>query len=263
MRKPSIHALPLLSVMMCASHTVHASDNNLTHDSGRRGSHNKATKRPNNNKSSVIKGQEDRQLFLQNDIPVRKDPPAVSKDNLKFAYKPDWKKKFLFPPSESPTTTPSISSAPTAAPSSTPSEPPSKSISPTGAPSTVSSSAPSSIPSSSPTRTVSYVPGKLTNAQNGLLLSEGLQSRIIARANEKVPLVDGDLSDEVFHGEPDGAAVFAHDNDDGWIYVSNAELMQGEGGVGAIVFNADGEVVEYKKLLRGTSRNCSGGKTPW
>ena len=39
--------------------------------------------------------------------------------------------------------------------------------------------------------------------------------------------------------------------------------LKEEGGVGAIVFNANGEVVDYAKLLRNTSRNCSGGKTPW
>lgn len=125
------------------------------------------------------------------------------------------------------------------------------------------SAGPSETPSSSPTQTASYVPGKLTNVRNGLLLSEGLQSRIIANSNESVAFVDGSFSEETFHEEPDGAGVFSDPDTGGWIYVSNSEKMRGGGGVGAIVFNADGEVVDYKKLLRGTSRNCSGGKTPW
>ncbi|CAJ1947303.1 unnamed protein product [Cylindrotheca closterium] len=109
---------------------------------------------------------------------------------------------------------------------------------------------------------VSYVPGKLTRNQNGLLLSRGLRSRIIARTNDRVRLANGSNSRDRFHGEPDGAAVFP-DSNGGWIYVSNSEENGGRGGVGAIYFNRNGDVVDYKMLLRGTTRNCSGGKTPW
>ncbi|CAJ1947317.1 unnamed protein product [Cylindrotheca closterium] len=122
---------------------------------------------------------------------------------------------------------------------------------------------PTSSPSSSPTQTISYVPGKLNFSQNGLLLSEGLQSRIIAKSAEKVQLVDGSSSSYGFHRSPDGAAVFADPDTGGWIYVSNSEAAYGDGGVGAISFNADGEVVGFKILQVGTSWNCSGGKTPW
>ena len=121
----------------------------------------------------------------------------------------------------------------------------------------------STAPSSSPTKTISYVPGKLTNAQNGLLLSEGLQSKIIARALTKVELADGSFSRYGFHQSPDGAAVFPDPDTGGWIYVSNSERENGDGGVGGIFFNADGEVIDYKSLQAGTSWNCSGGKTPW
>ena len=94
------------------------------------------------------------------------------------------------------------------------------------------SAGPSETPSSSPTQTASYVPGKLTNVQNGLLLSEGLHSRIIAIANESVAFVDGSFSEETFHEEPDGAGVFSDPDTGGWIYVSNSEKMRGGGGVG-------------------------------
>ena len=44
--------------------------------------------------------------------------------------------------------------------------------------------------------------------QNGLLLSTGLSSRIIATTGEKVPYADGSESADDFHYYPDGAAVF-------------------------------------------------------
>ena len=35
------------------------------------------------------------------------------------------------------------------------------------------------------------------------------------------------------------------------------------GGVGAIEFNAIGEVVGYRRILTGTTWNCGGGRTYW
>ena len=35
------------------------------------------------------------------------------------------------------------------------------------------------------------------------------------------------------------------------------------GGVGALMFDVNGDVVQYKMLLKGTTRNCGGGQTPW
>jgi len=46
-----------------------------------------------------------------------------------------------------------------------------------------------------------------------------------------------------------------------WIYVSNAEVSNG--GVGAITFNGNGDVIDYKMIMTGTSTNCGGGKTYW
>ena len=47
------------------------------------------------------------------------------------------------------------------------------------------------------------------------------------------------------------------------MYVINSEEDDRKGGVGAIYFNSSGEMVTYATLLKNTSRNCSGGKSPW
>lgn len=121
----------------------------------------------------------------------------------------------------------------------------------------------------SPTLTqATYIPGKLTHKQNGLILSQGLSSRIVARTGQQVELFSPTgsntfLSQRNFHDEPDGAAVLDWHETGGWIYVSNAEVKNQKGGVGAIYFDANGNVVDYQRLLEGTTMNCSGGKTPW
>jgi hypothetical protein len=109
---------------------------------------------------------------------------------------------------------------------------------------------------------VTYVPGELRVTENGLVLSMGLQSRIIARTNESVISFDGRLSSAVFHEWPNAGACFDHP-DGGWVYVSNSEVKYGKGGVGAIYFDANGNILNYDRLLDGTTCNCGGGKTPW
>ena len=117
-----------------------------------------------------------------------------------------------------------------------------------------------------------------------LLLSEGLEARIIARTNQSVlydvggdafggSIFDGDVFDikssypVKFHGRPDFGATFVDErkwNEGGWIYVSNSEMQQqGKGGVGAITFNKHGKVLNYKMVLENTTMNCGGGRTPW
>ena len=92
---------------------------------------------------------------------------------------------------------------------------------------------------------------------NGLRLLPGFRSRVVARTGEEVA-----STGHVWHAAPDGGAVFPTD-DGGWVYVSNAELERGAGGVGAIRFAADGAIVDAYWILQGTTRNCAGGPTPW
>ena len=82
--------------------------------------------------------------------------------------------------------------------------------------------------------------------------------RRLARADSPVILENGQKSELRFHSLPDGAAIIPLK--DGYVYVSNSEMRQGEGGVYAMYFDHDGNVVDYKILLSGTTRNCSGGE---
>jgi hypothetical protein len=98
--------------------------------------------------------------------------------------------------------------------------------------------------------------------ENGLQLSTGLKSKLIATKSTAVQFPKGGQSSESFHSAPDAGACFAHPTSGGWVYVSNSEAGSGSGGVGAIEFDADGDAVSYNRPVRGTSRNCGGGKTP-
>jgi hypothetical protein len=112
-----------------------------------------------------------------------------------------------------------------------------------------------------------YIPGNLTRMQNNLLLSEGLQARVIAESGKSVQYDDGSASDINFHILPDGGATFPDDrwwNPGGWIYVSNSEAINvSEGGVGAITFDRYGLIIHYRMVLENTYLNCGGGRTPW
>lgn len=91
--------------------------------------------------------------------------------------------------------------------------------------------------------------------QNGVRLPAGFSSRIVARSRQTI-------FDYSWHAAPDGGAIFAT-RDDGWIYVSNNELDNKEGGAGALRFNQRGDIVDAYPILSHTSRNCAGGHTPW
>ncbi len=92
---------------------------------------------------------------------------------------------------------------------------------------------------------------------NGLRLPEGFSSRVLATTGQPVG-----RSGYSWHLFPDGGATFAVD--DGWVYVSNSESPpDAGGGVGALRFDADGEVVDAYRILAGTRNNCAGGPTPW
>jgi len=93
---------------------------------------------------------------------------------------------------------------------------------------------------------------------NGVMLPQGFTSRIVARSGEQAI----SSSSYLWHDAPDGGAVFEIDTG-GWIYTSNSELPNGNGGVGALVFDESGEIIDSYSILTGTDRNCAGGATPW
>ncbi|MBA3755511.1 MAG: DUF839 domain-containing protein [Nitrosomonas sp.] len=91
--------------------------------------------------------------------------------------------------------------------------------------------------------------------QNGVRLPAGFTSRIVARSGQT-------LFGYHWHAAPDGGTTFAT-ADGGWIYVCNSELKDNAGGVGALRFNSQGEIIDAYSILKHTSRNCAGGHTPW
>ena len=91
---------------------------------------------------------------------------------------------------------------------------------------------------------------------NGIILPDGFESQLLARAGQVVPGTDYE-----WHAFPDGGATFPAD-DGGWTYVSNSEVPGG-GGVSALQFDGEGRVVDARRILSGTSTNCAGGPTPW
>lgn len=139
--------------------------------------------------------------------------------------------------------------------SSTPPEAPAPATPPSVPPSTPPSTPPSPP---APARGVLTVPPLATTPDaNNLLIPQGFESRVIARANQRV----GNTT-FLWHSDPDAGATFAAP-DGGWVYVSNREFLPG--GVDAIRFDKDGNIVNAYNVLPGalTRINCGGGVTPW
>ena len=102
--------------------------------------------------------------------------------------------------------------------------------------------------------TITYKPGALAVSENGLLLSRGLTSRVIAKTDEFVTYKDGSQSAIPFHDQPDAGAVFVDEsptNVGGCAYVSNSEVNSKGGGVGSITFDANGDPIKYEMILTG------------
>jgi len=109
---------------------------------------------------------------------------------------------------------------------------------------------------------------------DGIQLPAGFSSRVLAVFNEPPILSNPSY---LWHSDPDGGATF-RTADGGWIYVSDAEVRdvsagtareQAEaiapfmGGVGALQFDANGNLIDAYSVQSGTTTNCSGGATPW
>jgi hypothetical protein len=95
---------------------------------------------------------------------------------------------------------------------------------------------------------------------NGVRLPAGFTSRVVAVSEQPVG-----ATTYRWHYSPDGGACFAVPNGDGaYVYVSNSETVGANGGgVSAIRFSSDGEIVDAYRILRDTQLNCAGGPTPW
>jgi len=126
-----------------------------------------------------------------------------------------------------------------------------------------------SNPNLAPNKTT-YAPGNLKISRHGLLLSDGLDARILSVADKKVIYETKNggksKSEDKFHAFPDAGATFpdeSGENDGGWIYVSNSERPHKKGGVGALTFDKNGNIANYDILLKGTTLNKGGGKTPF
>lgn len=94
--------------------------------------------------------------------------------------------------------------------------------------------------------------------KNDLMLPNGFTSRIIATTGE----ISSHNSNYKWHKNPDGGAVFSTKKN-GWIYVSNSEVGNKKGGVGAIEFDKNANIINSYSICSKTSMNCAGGLTPW
>ncbi len=95
------------------------------------------------------------------------------------------------------------------------------------------------------------------DAKFNATIPKGAALRIVARSGQ--PALTG--GSYIWHGAPDGGACFKTGT--GWIYVSNSEMPEGGGGVGALRFDASGQLADSYSILKGTSTNCAGGRTLW
>jgi len=93
---------------------------------------------------------------------------------------------------------------------------------------------------------------------HNIAIPEGSSIRLVAQSNKPV------ISTQSFfwHGAPDGGACYSTDIN-GWLYVSNSEMRKQRGGASVIRFNSKGDIIDAYPILRNTTFNCAGGKTPW
>ena len=73
--------------------------------------------------------------------------------------------------------------------------------------------------------------------------------RVVANADKKITFSDGTKSSMRFHPSPDGAAIFPLG--DGYVYVSNSERNQMQGGVYGVYFDSDGKYLKPSSACSG------------
>ena len=116
---------------------------------------------------------------------------------------------------------------------------------------------PRTIPDPPALRSLIDMIGPLQAADsNGVRVAPGFSARVIATSGQ---MVTG--TSHSWHLQPDGGAVFGTE-DGGWIYVSNSEVPF-VGGVSAIRFDDDANILDAYPVLSDTNVNCAGGPTPW
>lgn len=98
--------------------------------------------------------------------------------------------------------------------------------------------------------------GPAPETRTRLEVPEGFTPRLVARSGHRTV----DSSSFRWHSAPDGGGCFEADAQ-GWYYVSNCE--ENRGGVGVLKFDADGTVIDSYSILDRSTKNCSGGETPW
>jgi hypothetical protein len=102
-----------------------------------------------------------------------------------------------------------------------------------------------------------YGPLAAADPATGVQVPEGFTVREIAHSGVNVG-----LTTYTWPSFPDGSGTFAQP-DGGWIFVANSEIPAGLGGVSAIRFSKDGNIVDAYRIAGDTSTNCGGGTTPW
>ena len=94
--------------------------------------------------------------------------------------------------------------------------------------------------------------------KNNIMLPKGFSSRIVAVTGKRASF----YSSYKWHRAPDGGAVFPTIKG-GWVYVSNSEVGGKDGGVGALEFDKNANIINSYSICSKTSANCAGGPTPW